>query len=44
MILVEAVKGGRSGLDVLPPLIVYDSASVYTVEVHAIVAGAKLSC
>jgi tRNA1Val (adenine37-N6)-methyltransferase len=39
MILVEAVKGGRSGLDVLPPLIVYDSAKVYTAELNAILAG-----
>ena len=44
MILVEAVKGGRSGLDVLPPLIVYDSANLYTAEINAIVAGARLSC
>jgi tRNA1(Val) A37 N6-methylase TrmN6 len=36
---VEAVKGGRSGLDVLPPLIVYDSANVYTAELNAILAG-----
>jgi tRNA1Val (adenine37-N6)-methyltransferase len=43
MILVEAVKGGRSGLDVLPPLIVYDSANVYTAEVNTIMAGARLS-
>ena len=44
MILVEAVKAGRRGLDVLPPLIVYDSAKGYTAEVNAIVAGARLSC
>jgi tRNA1Val (adenine37-N6)-methyltransferase len=44
MILVEAVKGGRSRLDVLPPLIVYDSTNVYTAEVNAIVAGPRLSC
>jgi tRNA1Val (adenine37-N6)-methyltransferase len=44
MILVEAVKGGRSGLEVLPPLIVYDAADVYTAELNAIMAGARLSC
>ena len=44
MILVEAVKGARSGLDVLPPLIVYNSANVYTAELNAIVAGARVSC
>ena len=44
MILVEAVKGGRSGLNVLAPLIVYDSTNVYTAEVNAIVAGTRLSC
>jgi tRNA1Val (adenine37-N6)-methyltransferase len=44
MILLEAVKGGRSGLDVLAPLIVYDSTNVYTAEVNAILAGPRLPC
>ena len=44
MILVEAVKGGRSGLNVLPPLIVYDSTRMYTAELKAILAGSGLSC
>jgi tRNA1Val (adenine37-N6)-methyltransferase len=39
MILVEAVKGGRGGLEILPPLVVYVSAQMYTAELKAILAG-----
>jgi tRNA1Val (adenine37-N6)-methyltransferase len=41
MVLVEAVKGGRKGVDILPPLIVYDSGKIYTAELKAIAAGPK---
>jgi tRNA1Val (adenine37-N6)-methyltransferase len=43
MVLVEAVKGGRKGVDILPPLIIYDSAKNYTAELNAIAAGRKSS-
>jgi tRNA1Val (adenine37-N6)-methyltransferase len=36
LVLVEGVKGGRSGIEVLPPLIVYNKAKEYTAEVQAI--------
>jgi tRNA1Val (adenine37-N6)-methyltransferase len=38
LILVEGVKGGRSGIEVLPPLIVYKKAQDYTAEVAAMLA------
>jgi len=41
MVLVEAVKGGRKGVDILPPLIIYDSAKNYSAELNAIAAGRK---
>ncbi len=48
LVLVEAVKGGRSGVAVLAPLVIYRGAKEYSAEVAAIVAGiakprAKLS-
>jgi tRNA1Val (adenine37-N6)-methyltransferase len=43
MVLVEAVKGGRKGVDILPPLIIYDSAKNYSAELNAIAAGRKSS-
>ena len=43
MVLVEAVKGGRKGVDILPPLIIYDSAKKYSAELNAIAAGRKSS-
>ena len=43
MVLVEAVKGGRKGVDILPPLILYDSAKNYSAELNAIAAGRKSS-
>jgi len=39
LLLVEAVKGGRSGVEVAAPLIVYSADKVYSPEVAAIVAG-----
>lgn len=39
LLLVEAVKGGRSGVDVAPPLVIYRAAKEYSPEVAAIVAG-----
>jgi tRNA1(Val) A37 N6-methylase TrmN6 len=43
LVLVEAVKAGRKGIDILPPLIIYDSAKNYTAELNAIAAGHKRS-
>jgi tRNA1Val (adenine37-N6)-methyltransferase len=39
LVLVEGVKGGRSGIEVMPPLIVYKKGKEYTAEVEAILAG-----
>jgi len=39
LVLVEAVKGGRSGVEILPPLIVYRAAQEYSEEVTAMLAG-----
>jgi tRNA1Val (adenine37-N6)-methyltransferase len=36
MALLESVRGGRQGLDVLPPLILYKHGNVYTPELQAI--------
>ncbi len=38
MVLVEAVKGGQRGVDILPPLIIYDSAEKYSAELNEIAA------
>jgi tRNA1Val (adenine37-N6)-methyltransferase len=38
LVLVEGVKGGRSGIEVLPPLIVYNKTQEYTAEVAAMLA------
>lgn len=43
MVLVEAVKGGRRGLDILPPLVIYDSARNYSAELNAIAPRSKPS-
>jgi len=42
-ILVEGAKGGRSGLEVLPPLVVYDGAKAYTAQLDAMLSGARSS-
>ena len=39
LVLVEAVKGGRSGVEVAPPLVIYCAPQVYSPEVAAIIAG-----
>jgi len=39
LVLVEAVKGGRSGNEVLAPLVVYEKGKQYTTEVEAMLAG-----
>jgi tRNA1Val (adenine37-N6)-methyltransferase len=39
LVLVEAVKGGRSGVKVAPPLVIYRAGKEYSPEVAAIVAG-----
>ena len=43
LVLVEAVKGGRKGVSILPPLVIYDSAKNYTEELNAIALGSKRS-
>lgn len=39
LVLAEGVKGGRSGIEVLPPLIVYERGKEYTPEVSSLLAG-----
>jgi len=39
LVLVEAVKGGRSGSETLSPLVVYRESKQYTTEVEAMLAG-----
>jgi tRNA1Val (adenine37-N6)-methyltransferase len=39
LVLVEGVKGGRSGSEALAPLIVYKKGKQYTTEVEAMLAG-----
>ena len=41
LVLIEGVKAARKNIDILPPLIIYDSAKNYTAEVNAITAGHK---
>ncbi len=41
LILLEGVKGGKAGLAVLPPLVIYRRGKDYTDEVAAIVRGAR---
>ena len=43
LVLVEAVKGGRRGIDILPPLVMYDSAKNYSAELNAIAPRCKPS-
>src|SRR5687768_4040625 len=40
LILLEGMKGGKAGLAVLPPLVIYRGGKDYTDEVAAIVRGA----
>lgn len=41
MILVEALRGGNSGLVCLPPLMIYDEEGRYTHEIHTIYGREK---
>lgn len=41
MVLVEGVRGAKSGLEVLPPLIIYDSKGNYCPEILAWYQGEK---
>lgn len=41
LLLIEGVKGGRAGLNVLRPLILYRSGKRYTEEVEGILAGPR---
>ena len=43
VVLVEAVKGGRRGIDILPPLVMYDSAKNHSAELNAIAPRCKPS-
>lgn len=43
MILVEARKGGGVEVSIEPPLVLWESAGVYTAEVRAILNGATLA-
>ncbi len=36
MVLIEAVRGGKSMVKVESPIIVYDSPGIYTKEIHDI--------
>lgn len=41
LVLVEGVKDGRSGLKVLPPLIIYRAGKQYSDELESIIAGSR---
>jgi tRNA1(Val) A37 N6-methylase TrmN6 len=41
LVLVEGVKGGRSGVEVLAPLTIYCRGKEYTEEVAAMIAGSR---
>jgi len=41
MILVEALRGGNPGMDVLPPLYIYDESGCYTREIDEIYGRVK---
>ena len=43
MVLVEALRGGREALEVLPPLLVYQGKNVYSPEMQAIFRGRALA-
>jgi tRNA1Val (adenine37-N6)-methyltransferase len=43
LVLAEGVKGGRSGVRILPPLAIYRRGKAYTDEVTAMIAGSKPS-
>jgi len=39
LVLVEGVKGGRSEMKILPPLVIYTQGRRYTAEMRAIIGG-----
>jgi tRNA1Val (adenine37-N6)-methyltransferase len=39
LVLVEGIKGGRSGMKVLPSLVIYERGKQYTAELTAILSG-----
>jgi tRNA1(Val) A37 N6-methylase TrmN6 len=41
LVLTEAIKGGRSGLEVLAPLSVYEGGKTYSDEVASVIAGTR---
>jgi len=41
LVLVEGIKGGRTGVEVVAPLIVYRGDKLYTDEVAAMIAGLR---
>jgi tRNA1Val (adenine37-N6)-methyltransferase len=42
LVLVEGRKGSRSGLNILPPLVVYEKRGTYTAELEGMLAGVRL--
>lgn len=44
LVLVQGIKAGRSGVKILPPLIVYRDGGDYSAEVAALIAGAGAAC
>jgi tRNA1Val (adenine37-N6)-methyltransferase len=43
LVLVEGTKGGRSGMKILAPLVIYEKGKQYGAEVASILAGAPQS-
>jgi len=43
LVLVEGVKGGRSGMKILAPLVIFEKGKQYSAEVASILAGAPQS-
>jgi tRNA1(Val) A37 N6-methylase TrmN6 len=43
LVLVEGAKGGRSGMKILAPLVIYEKGKQYSAEVASILAGAPHS-
>jgi tRNA1Val (adenine37-N6)-methyltransferase len=41
LVLVEGIKGGKSGVEIMRPLVVYRRANQYGAEVAALIAGRK---
>ena len=44
LVLVEGIKSGRSGVKILPPLIVYRDGKDYSSEVAAMIGGDGATC